>query len=296
MNIAIVGSTGFIGRNLIDYLLKNTNHNIYAFCKKPDSLPDYSGFSDRLKVFRVDVFDTKLLKEKLIGVDLAYYLVHMMADNSIDFYSAEKKAAHSFGISAEHAGVKRVIYLGGLGKDDKRLSKHLKSRHETGNILRSYKPLVIELRASIIVGEGSISFEIIRNLVKKLYIIPLPRHSKNVTQPIGIGDVLEYLKESIYLNISSNEIIEIGGPEVMSYKDFIASYAKFINKKCILIRIPLAPTPLIRFFLYLFTSKNMALVGSNMVDSFKNEVIVSNKKAENFFPNIKTKLVKYFYF
>lgn len=287
MKIAIMGASGFVGSHLIQYLLLHTPHTILALCPNPDTMNDYVGFKDRIIIQKSDVFDTNAVARALQGVDVVFYLVHMMGSGIDDFYTAEANAARSFGQASKDAQVSRVIYMGGLGKDTEHLSKHLASRHHTGDILRELIPLVIEFRASMIIGHGSISFEIVKSLVRKLPVMTLPKWSKTLTQPIGVDDALLYLVRAIDISVTQHEIIEIGGPEQMSYQDFLSRYATFLHKKCILIRVPLLPEWLAGWWLDVFTPRGTARVGRHMVASFRNEMIVTNTRAEELFPDIK---------
>jgi uncharacterized protein YbjT (DUF2867 family) len=285
MNIAIIGASGFVGKNLIKYLLSETNHNIMAFALDAENILVEEKYINRIKKVNVDLLNDSVDKI-FTDIDVAYYLIHMMNGNKNTFYEKEEKIAKKISQSLKSAKVKRVIYMSGLGRDEDKLSRHLSSRHNTGNILREYIKEVIELRASMIIGEGSISFEIIRNIVNKSPVIILPKWSKTRTQPIGLNDTLLYLKESIDLKINNHEIIEIGGSEGMSYFEFIKRYTKFKNKKTIIIYIPILSEKIAGFFLNFFTSKDQACVGSCMLASFRNEMIVTNKKAKELFPNI----------
>lgn len=185
--------------------------------------------------------------------------------------------------------------MSGLGNDKEKLSKHLASRHNTGGILRKYNKEVIELRASMIIGAGSISFEIVKNLVEKSPIITLPKWAKTQTQPIGLGDALLYLKESIDIKINHPEIVEIGGPETMSYEDFIKRYAKYKNKKNIIMRIPILTEKIAGLFLNLFNSKDQSQVGRCMLSSFRNKMIITNNRALELFPNIHPRKIEEFF-
>ncbi len=282
-----MGASGFVGSNLTKYLLLNTNYQVLALCPNPEAMPNYAEFKDRFTVQKSDVFDSNSVEVSLAGVDVAFYLVHMMNGKSADFYEAEAKAARSFGEASKNAGVSRVIYMSGLGKDTDVLSQHLASRHNTGDILRELTPLVIEFRASMIIGNGSISFEIVKNLVKKLPIMTLPKWSTTLTQPIGLEDTLLYLVAGITVPVVGHEIVEIGGPEKMSYQEFLSKYADFLHRKCILIRIPILPEWLAGWWLDLFTPKGTARVGRHMVASFRNEMVVTNNRSAELFPEIK---------
>ncbi len=287
MNIAVIGASGFVEKNQIKHLLENTKHNIFAISQNSTNIIIDEKYKSRVKKLNADVLDYEQIKNSLNDIDVAYYLVHMMATTDINnFYKKEEIAADNTGRALQQTGVKRVIYMSGLGNDKDTLSHHLSSRHNTGDILRKYNNEVIELRASMIIGAGSTSFEIVKNLVEKSPIITLPRWSKTKTQPIGIKDALLYLKESIDVKINNSEIIEIGGPEIMSYEEFIKKYAKFRNKKNIIIRISILPEKIAGLFLKFFIPKIQARVGRCMLDSFQNEMIVTNKRSQVLFPNI----------
>jgi uncharacterized protein YbjT (DUF2867 family) len=295
MNIAIIGASGFLGKNLIEYLLLNTDSKIIAVSHNIENISVDEKYLERVQKIKANALNYQEMEFALNGVDIAYYLVHMMASDKNDFYNKESQAAETTGRALQAAKVKRVIYMSGLGKDGDNLSQHLSSRHNTGDILRNYIKEVIEFRASMIIGAGSISFEIVKNLVEKSPIITLPKWSITKTQPIGISDALLYLKDSINIKINNSEIIEIGGDESMSYIEFVKRYAKFRNKKMIIFRIPILPEKIAGLFLNLFTSKEQTSVGKCMLGSFKNEMIVTNKRAMELFPNIHPKKIEEFF-
>jgi len=285
MKIAIVGANGYIGRNLLNKLLEDSSNEIVAISQSAQSIPRTD---KRLTKINQSVFDPSL-KESIKDCDVVYYLVHMMSQNKMDYAEAEKKAAEALNLSLVDSKVKRVVYLGGLGDDKDNLSKHLKSRHTTGDILRTGKINVIELRASMVIGRGGISYEIIVNLVSKLPFLTVPRWSETYTQPIGLDDALKYLVASKSLDTSKNLIIEIGGPEVLSYLELMKRYAKWKGMKRVFIRIPIIPIAVSAWWLNLFTPKNQAKVGRIMVESMANEMVVSNDYAKQIFPDINPK-------
>ncbi len=287
MKIAIIGASGFIGTNLTKYLLDNTSHDIFAISRNVENIIIDKKFINRVKKIKANTLNYEEMKESLAGIDIAFYLVHSMADKDDDFYEKEIQSANTTGKALELSNIKRVIYLSGLGDDNcKNLSKHLKSRHKTGEILRKYISEVIELRASIVIGEGSISFEIIRDIVNKSRIIILPSWANTKTEPIGLNDILSYLKESICLETNKSEIIEIGGGEIVSYVELIKKYAKWKNKKIFVYSSYTLSLKIAGLFLNLFTSNKKAKVGKNMLSSFRNEMITTNKKAKELFPYI----------
>ncbi len=288
MIIAIIGANGYIGHNLIKKLIENTKYSVVALSLTAESMP-YE--HERLTKHNVDVFDTENLNRYLKNCDVAYYLIHMMSQKKIDFAEAEFKAADSFCLAVKNSNIKRVIYLGGLGSDNDNLSKHLASRHKTGQIMRSKLPQVIEFRASMVIGTGSISYDIVTNLIHKLPVLTLPKWAKTLTQPIGLNDAISYLVEAIQLKTLDSQIIEIGGPEQLSYGDLMKRYAAWENKKMLIIKLHVIPASVAAWWLNIFTPKTHAKVGRIMVDSLSNPMIVTDNKAKEMFPNIIPKTV-----
>jgi len=286
MNIAIIGANGYIGHNLIERLLKETDHFIVALSPNVESM---TIDNQRLSKHNVDVFDTKKLHSYIKNCDAVYYLIHMMAQNKLDFADAESKAAESFCAAAKDSRIKRVIYLGGLGNDNEKLSKHLASRHKTGQILKQNLPQVIEFRASMVVGHGSISYDIVTNLIHKLPVLTLPKWAKTLTQPIGLDDALSYLIAALDLKSKEHQIVEIGGPKQLSYGDLMKSYAAWENKKMIIIKFHVIPVSVAAWWLNLFTPKTHAKVGRIMVESLSNPMVVTNNRAAVLFPSIQPK-------
>lgn len=177
-----------------------------------------------MRVVEGDVSDRDSLVPALEGVDAAFYLVHSL--DSAGFADADRTAAETFAEAAADAGVSRIVYLGGLGAEDDDLSEHLSSRQEVGAILRGGVVPTIEFRASIVIGDGSLSFELIRAVVENLRIAPLPDWTTNDSQPIATDDVVAYLAEALELELGGSRVYEIGGPERMSYLDVMELYAE----------------------------------------------------------------------
>lgn len=286
MVIAILGASGYIGQNLIKQLLRLTHHNIIALSPHAETITIQN---PRLTKFNVDIVDTLKLKKYLKSCDVVYYLVHMMGQNNPDFTEAENLAVESFCQAVKESAIKRVIYLGGLGDDETRLSKHLTSRHHTGEIIRKNLLQSIEFRASIIIGKGSVSYDIISNLVNKLPILVLPKWFATLVQPIGLEDTISYLISGIILKTDRHEIIEIGGPEHLSYESLMKRYAIWKGKKVFIIRLPVMPFAVATWWLNLFVSKRQAKIGIAMVESLANEMIVTNDRAKQLFPQITPK-------
>lgn len=289
MNIAILGANGYIGQNLIKRLLAETDHAIVALSPNVESLQINH---ERLTKHNVDVFDTEKLHSYLMKCDSAYYLIHMMAYKKIDFAKAESNAAKSFCSAAKNSSIRRVIYLGGLGNDAEKLSKHLASRHKTGQILKQNLPQAIEFRASMVIGHGSISYDIVTNLIHKLPILTLPKWAKTLTQPIGLKDAISYLAAALDVQSKEHQIIEIGGPEQLSYGDLMKRYAAWRNKKMIIIKFHVIPVSIAAWWLNLFTPKTHSKVGRIMVESLSNPMVVTDNKASELFPNIHPKYLE----
>jgi len=290
MKIAIIGASGYIGSNLIKLLLiDNSRDKIVAVSTHATGM---ALEDDRLEKVDCDILTSTDIQKVLQGCDVVYYLIHMMAQNKMDFVKAEAIAAHHFVQAANVAQVKRIIYLGGLGNDQDHLSRHLASRHHTGEILRSGSAQVIEFRASMVIGDGSISYDIIKRLVHKLPILTIPKWSKTMTQPIGLSDTLDYLLAAKSVPLYHSEIVEIGGPEQMSYRNLMERYAKWEHKKAIFIYLPIIPVGISAWWLNLFTPKKHAKVGRVMVESLVNPMVVTTKRATELFPQIKPKLLE----
>lgn len=286
MTIGIIGGTGFLGKEFARHVLEHSSWQVVVIThsdKQFDVAPDHAG---RLQFRRADVLNEAALHAALHGVDVAYYFVHMMGQKDVDFYEAELKAAYSASAALANTTVKRLIYMGGLGNERDNLSDHLLSRQRTGGIFRAMPLEVIELRASMIIGDGSVAFDIIRNLADKLPIMPLPRSAATQTQPIALADALAYLYAAAALPIQQNIIVEIGGPEILSYADVYRKYVAHTGKKTRVIEVPFLSPRLEAVFLDFFTPKVHARIGQAMIESLENEMIVTDTSAKQHFPDI----------
>lgn len=283
--ITIIGASGFVGHNLIDYLTKNTNYVIRAVCRHPERITIAQRYQSRVELVPASVFDHQAMTSCLKGADAAVYLVHMMGQRG-DYRKLEAKAARIVGKAAEETGLSRLVFLGGLGDDNHKLSKHLKSRHHTGELLRKLAPQVIELRASMIIGNGSVAYEIVKNLVHRLPIQTMPTWCTTKTQPITLQNALQYLAASLTVPLQTHTTIEIGGPEQLSYQELVQRYAAFCGRKPVIILVPIVPLWIGAWWINLFTPRHHAKTGRPMVESLTNPMIVTNDLAQQLFPDI----------
>ena len=276
--VLLTGATGYVGGRLLPRL-EQYGYRVRCLARRPESLASRIG--DNTEVVPGDVLDPASLTMAMAGVDTAYYLVHSMGADR-DFETEDRIAATNFAQAAAAAGVRRIVYLGGLGNADNKLSKHLRSRQETGDVLRAHHPAVVEFRASIVIGSGSLSFEMIRALVERLPVMICPRWVQVKAQPIAIEDLLEYLMAAIALPMEPSQIYEIGGPEQVSYGQLMHEYARQRGLTRWMIPIPLLTPYLSSLWLGLVTPL-YARVGRKLVDSLRNPTLVSNNLAETKF-------------
>jgi uncharacterized protein YbjT (DUF2867 family) len=279
MKILVTGATGYVGGRLVPRLLE-LGHDIHCFARDPSHLAGRGW--EGVTVHRGDALDAGSFLPVMAGVDVAYYLIHSMAQPEGRFEDHDRFAAEHFGMAASAAGVKRIIYLGGLGKADEVLSPHLASRHEVGEILRSSGVPVTEFRAAVIVGSGSISFEIIRYLTEGLPAMFTPRWMSTRCQPISIADVLDYLVQALREPASVGRVLEIGGPDVLTYREMILGYAAQRGLRRVLVPIPLLTPHLSSLFLHWFTPIP-ASISRALIDGMRNEVVVHDHAAEEIF-------------
>jgi uncharacterized protein YbjT (DUF2867 family) len=280
MKVLLTGSTGYIGRRLKQELLNDENIELKLLVRNKKSI---SSLNENAQVVEGDTFNKESLKEALKDVEVAYYLIHSLSNEN--YKDLDKISAQNFLDVANECGVKRIIYLGGLGVKNENTSEHLLSRIETGEILSSNKNVqTIWLRAGVIIGSGSASFEIIRNLTEKLPIMTTPKWVNTKAQPIAVTDVLSYLHKSLYLDVKENLIVDIGS-EQLSYKNMMLKTAKVLGLKRILITLPFMSINLSSYWLNLFTPVPYA-VAKALVEGLKSEVIIQNDHAKKYFPNI----------
>ena len=282
-NITLVtGATGYIGGRLVKFLLDN-GYAVRVLVRDPTRLQDQA-WVDKVDVLQGDVLDPETLSPAMNGVTVVYYLIHSMTGNE-DFHKRDLIAADNFGNAAKSAGVERIIYLGGLGDPEADLSEHLKSRQATGLSLANSGVPVTELRAAIIVGSGSISFEMIRYLTERIPIMVCPRWVFTRVQPIAIQDVLAYLTEAMEVKESSGRIIEIGGADVMTYADMMMGYAKQRGLRRYIIPVPVLTPGLSSYWVHWMTPIP-ASIARPLIEGLRNEVVVRDDTAKKLFPDI----------
>ncbi|MEP7273937.1 MAG: SDR family oxidoreductase [Acidobacteriota bacterium] len=272
--ILVTGATGYIGGRLLD-ALEQTDRDIVCLARHPESLG--SRAPKKTQIVLGDVLERDSLNAALRGVDTAYYLVHSMGSPGT-FEEEDRLAAGNFGTAAREAGVKRIIYLGGLGHSSGTLSTHLRSRQEVGEILRSSGVPVIEFRASVVIGSGSLSFEMIRALTERLPIMIAPRWVATLAQPIAIEDVIAYLVAAADLPGASSAVYEIGGADKVSYGEIMREYARQRGLKRTFIPVPVLTPRLSSLWLGLVTPL-YARVGRKLIDSLRNQTTVEDKSA-----------------
>lgn len=276
--ILLTGATGYIGGRLLT-LLEQRGYRVRCLSRRVSSLQGRVG--ERTEVVSGDLLDESSLAEPLAGVETAYYFVHSLGTGR-DFEVEDRQAARNFAEAARSAGVRRIIYLGGLGDAGQELSPHLRSRQETGSILRESGAEVIEFRASIVIGSGSLSFEIIRALTERLPIMICPKWVRVLAQPIAIEDLLEYLLRALDLPEGPSRIFEIGGPDQVSYGEIMREYARQRGLRRWMIPVPLLTPRLSSLWLGLVTPV-YARVGRKLVESLRNATLVSSSEATTTF-------------
>lgn len=278
--LLVTGASGYIGGRLLTALTAR-GERMRAMARRPDELR--ARIAPEVEVVEGDVLDAESLRAALVGVDTAYYLIHAMASPR-DFEREERTGAENFARAALAAGVRRIVYLGGLGASE--LSPHLASRQNVGRILRDQGVPTTEFRASIILGSGSLSFELVRSLVERLPILIVPRWARHLTQPIAVEDLIAYLVAALDIALELSETVEIGGADRVSYLDLMREYARQRSLRRTFIPVPVLTPWLSSRWLGLVTPV-YARVGRKLIDSLRSETIVASRTAEKMFPGIR---------
>src|SRR5579871_3029936 len=280
LQLLLTGGSGYVGGRLIP-LLEKQEVRLRCLARSPEKMR--SRVQPGTDIVQGDVLDPASLDRALQGVHTAYYLVHLMS-GSKDFEKEDRQAATNFAQVARNAGVRRIIYLGGLGDDaDPKLSPHLRSRHEVGQILRDSGVETIEFRASLVIGTGSLSFDLVKSLTDRLPVMLCPRWLTTPTQPIAVDDVLAYLGAAKDLPAGESRIFEIGSPEVTTYGGMIREYARQKGLRRWLISVPVLTPYLSSLWLALVTPASFE-VGRHLIEGLKNPTVVRDRTALDVFP------------
>ena len=274
MKVLVAGSSGFVGRRLCP-ALEQAGHTVRAMTRRPEK---YHGAGEAV---RGDVHDVDSLSAALSGCDAAYYLVHSL-DNA-DFEQRDAEAARAFARAAAEAGLRRIVYLGGLGDDADDLSAHLRSRREVEELLGSGGVPVTTLRAGIIIGHGGISWEMTRQLVEHLPIMVTPLWVQTRTQPIAVADVVRYLVGVLEIPEAAGRAFDVGGPDVLAYVDMMRRVAEIQGRPMLIIPVPLLSPQLSSLWLSLVTDVDVQ-TGRSLIDSMTNEVVMREDSIRRLIP------------
>ncbi len=278
MKILLTGASGYIGKRLLPVLLEQ-NHEVICCVRDKNRFPSDGIYAHKnISVFEVDFLKEIKITDSIRNIDAAYYLIHSMSSNIKDFEQLEIDSANNFINLVKQTSVKQIIYLGGITNEEK-LSKHLASRKKVEEILRGSGISLTSLKAGIIVGSGSASFEIIRDLVEKLPIMITPKWLNTKHQPIAIRDVLRYLTGVLLKPETFNKSYDIGGPDVLSYKKMLLQFAEVRGLKRYIFTVPVMTPRLSSYWLYFVTSTSYMLA-INLVNSMKIEVVAKNNQLQ----------------
>lgn len=278
----VTGATGYIGGRLVVELLKH-GYRVRILARKADRLK-YHPWIDQVEISEGDAHNPAVLEEAMIGIDVAYYLLHALMSKD-DFEQEEREMAEGFGSAAKSAGVKRIVYLGGIIAPNEVMSPHLQARAETGEILRASGVATVELRAGVVIGSGSASFEMLRYLTERLPIMTVPKWVNVRIQPIAVRDVLRYLVGAASLDSKVSGVFDIGGPEIFSYKEMMQQYAEAAGlPRRIIIPVPVLTPRLSSGWVGLVTPVPYTLA-KRLVASLKNEVVAADDRIRALIPD-----------
>jgi uncharacterized protein YbjT (DUF2867 family) len=279
--VLVTGATGYVGGRLVPLLLAR-GYSVRCLARDPSRL-EGRGWEGAERV-RGDLLDPESLRPALEGVSAAYYLVHSMAAGP-EYEERDRRAAAHFREAASAAGLRWICYLGGLVREDQDLSPHLRSRLETGRILSQGPVPVTEFRASVIIGSGSLSFETVRYLVERLPVMVAPRWVDSRCQPIAVSDVLRYLTAALEREDLAGQIVEIGGPDVLSYREMMRAYAEERRLNRLILTVPVLTPHLSSYWLGLVTPVP-SKVARELIEGVRNESVCRDDSARSLFPDI----------
>ncbi len=284
MKVLLTGSTGYIGRRLLPSLI-NEGHQVVCLVRDSRRF-DWEDFDEeflsQVEVIQADLEDKESLSALPCDIDVAYYLVHSLTSGYSGFADTEKLTARNFADWIQQTTARQVIYVSGITNDDQ-LSEHLQSRKDVESVLRTSNVPLTVLRAAIIIGSGSASFEIIRDLVEKLPVMIAPKWLKSRCQPIAIRNVIEYLVKVLDNKKTFDQVFDIGGPDVLTYKDILLQYAEMRKLKRYIISVPVLTPKLSSLWLYFVTTTSYPLA-RNLVESMKHDVVVENNALDKLIP------------
>ena len=283
--VLVTGATGYVGGRLVPRLLAE-GFAVRAMVRGGAARVAGREWADDVEVVDADVTDPRTLPDALRGVRTAYYLIHSMKSGH-EFRERDRVAGAAFGEACRGAGVERIVYLGGLGDPADDLSHHLKSRQETGRALAEAGVPVLEFRAAVIVGSGSLSFEIVRHLAERLPVMLFPKWASTRIQPIAVRDVLEYLTAAAAPppDIDAHQIVEIGGPTVTTFGGMIREYARVRGLRRVALNVPVI-TPRLSAYWINWTTPVTFDVARPLIEGARNEVVVRDDSAARLFPDI----------
>ncbi len=282
--ILVLGASGYIGSQLVSALLEK-GYLVRASARSSANLKRFSWAKDsRVETIETNVLDKQSLQNACQGCDAVYYLIHSMNSYNKDFSQADRLAAKNMIESASSTGVRRIIYLGGLGEEENSLSKHLRSRMEVLYILHSGKVPVTSLRAAMIIGKGSISFEIFRSLINRFPILITPTWVSTESQPIAVTNVIHYLAACLGSELTVDQVFDIGGPDILSYEDLVNIYTQEAGlKKRRIITLPILTSTVSSFCVGLVTPYPM-YIARPLVEGLKNRVVCQDNRIGDIIP------------
>lgn len=284
--VLLTGATGFVGGRLL-HALKRQGFDVRCIVRSEQRFRRSFGENPLVEVYQADLLNWESLRRALAGVDAAFYLVHSMGGRNLSeiqtFAARDKRAAENFVSAADEAGLERVIYLGGLGEMGHELSEHLESRQEVGRILGSGNARATILRAANIIGAGGAPFEMLRHLVEKLPVMVCPRWIETRAQPIAVENVVEYLIGCLRVSETAGNGFDIGGPDILSYRELMGIYMRVRGLRRIVMTVPVLTPLLSAYWINLVTPVPAGIV-MPLLEGLKNEVVCRDNRIRELIP------------